>query len=273
MRSLLNFLLRYNHLIVFVLLESVALSLLFTRNGYQNSQLVKEGQIITGGIQQRISNAKSYFSLREINSNLAYENSALRNTLEKMARHVDQPFSPVTDTIYKQQYQYTSAEVINNSVSRQKNYFTMNRGYRQGIRVGMAVTDSKGIAGVVVGCSDNYSIAISLLNINFKVSARIKSNGYFGSLTWDGHNFRHAVLNEIPQNVTLSVGDTVETTGYSSIFPEGMQIGTVSDLRKSGSDFYNITVDLSADFKKLHYVNVIGNLKKTEQLQLEKQFQ
>ena len=137
----------------------------------------------------------------------------------------------------------------------------------------MAVTNGKDVVGVIVGCSDNFSRAISLLNLDFRLSARIRSNGYFGSLSWDGRNYRHAVLNEIPQNINVTEGDTIETTGYSAVFPEGVGIGTVSNLKKSGSDFYKITVELFTDFKKLQYVNVIGNLKRTEQLKLENQFQ
>jgi rod shape-determining protein MreC len=137
----------------------------------------------------------------------------------------------------------------------------------------MAVTSGMNVAGVIVGCSDNFSVAISLLNIDFRLSARIKSNGYFGSLSWDGRNYRYALLNEIPQHINVNKGDTVETTGYSAIFPEGILIGTVSDFKKSGSDFYKITIELFTDFKKLHYVNVIGNMKRTEQLELENQIQ
>ena len=137
----------------------------------------------------------------------------------------------------------------------------------------MAVTSGNSVAGVIVGCSENYSVAMSLLNLDFKLSARIKSNGYFGSLSWDGRDYRHAILSEIPQHVSVNVGDTIETTGYSAIFPEGIMVGTVSDFEKRGGDFYKINVSLTTDFKKVHFVDIIGNLKKTEQLELEKLFQ
>jgi rod shape-determining protein MreC len=114
---------------------------------------------------------------------------------------------------------------------------------------------------------------MSLLNLDFKVSARIKSNGYFGSLNWDGRDYRYAILSEIPQHVSVNVGDTIETTGYSAIFPEGVMVGTVSDFEKRGGDFYKITISLMTDFKKLHFVDIIGNMKKTERLELEKLFQ
>jgi rod shape-determining protein MreC len=163
--------------------------------------------------------------------------------------------------------------VINNSVNKQKNYFTLDKGKLHGLKVDMAVTSGTGVAGLIVGCSENFSVAISLLNLDFRLSARIKSNGYFGSLSWDGRNYRHAVLNEIPQHITVNKGDTIETTSYSAVFPEGILVGTVSDLKKSGSDFYKITIELSTDFKKLQYVNVIGNMKRNEQLELEKPLQ
>ena len=273
MRNLLNFLLKYNNIIVFLVLEGIALYWLTNGNSYHNSRMVKGMQGITRGIEEKINNSRGYFNLRETNSKLASENSELRNKIEKFSRQVNKKFVSVTDTIFRQQYQFTPAKVISNSVNKQKNYFTLDKGRAQGIMVDMAVTNGDYVAGVIVGCSENYSVAISLLNLDFRLSARIKSNGYFGSLSWEGRNYRYAVLNEIPQHITVSNGDTVETTGYSAIFPEGLGIGIVSDLKKSGSDFYKITVELFTDFKKLYYANIIGNMKKTEQLELEKKFQ
>jgi rod shape-determining protein MreC len=270
MRNLLNFLLKYNNFIVFLLLEGLALFLLANGNNYHNSRVVKGMQGVTRGIEEKINNARTYLNLREINSNLAAENSTLRNNLERYAREENPKFKNVNDTLLGQQYQYISARVINNSVNNQKNYFTLDKGKRQGLKVDMAVTSGNCVAGLIVGCSENFSVAISLLNLDFRLSARIKSSGYFGSLNWDGRNYRHAILNEIPQHITVSVGDTVETTSYSAVFPEGILVGTVSDLKKSGSDFYKITIELFTDFKKLQYVNVIGNMRRTEQLELEK---
>jgi rod shape-determining protein MreC len=273
MRNLLNFLLKYINLIVFIILEGIALSLLINGNNYHNSRMVKGTQGVTRRIEEKIKNTRTYLSLREINSSLAEENSALRNNLEHYARQEDLKFVNVTDSLLRQEYKYTSARVINNSVNKQKNYFTIDKGTRQGMKVDMAVTSGNNAAGVIIGCSENFSLAISLLNLDFRLSARIKSNGYFGSLSWDGRNYQHAVLNEIPQHINMSIGDTIETTSYSAVFPEGVLVGTVSDLKKSGSDFYKITIELFTDFKKLQYVNVIGNMKRTEQLELENRYQ
>jgi len=273
MRNLLNFLLKYNNLIVFLILEGLAFYWLASGDSYHNSRMVKGTQGVTRRMEERISNMRSFLNLREENEKLASENIVLRNSLEQLSGLANPGFIAVNDTQYIQQYQFTSARVINNSVNKQKNFFTINKGNRQGIKVDMAVTTGNNVAGVVVGCSENFSIAISLLNLDFRLSARIRSNGYFGSLSWDGRNYRHAVLNEIPQHINVVIGDTIETTGYSAIFPEGMLVGTVSDLKKSGSDFYKITIELFTDFRNLGYVDVIGNLKRTEQLELENQLQ
>ncbi len=273
MRNLLNFLAKYNNLIIFLLLEGIALYLLSTGNNYHNTRIVKGIRGLNRGVEQRVSNIRSYFRLREINQELVEENTSLRSNLENLKDREDLLFFSVFDTVYKQQYTYTSAKVIDNSVNKQKNFFTIDKGEKHGLSIDMAVISADGIAGVIVGCSKNYSVVMSLLNLDFRISARIKSNGYFGSLNWDGLSYKHAILNEIPQHVIVNVGDTIETTGFSTIFPEGLMIGTVSNYEKPGGDFYKIYVLLNTDYKRLHFVNIIGNMLKAEKLELEKSFQ
>lgn len=273
MRSLLNFLARFNDLIIFLLLEGIAIYLLATGNNYHNTRIILGIRGITNGVEESISNTRNYLNLRVINQVLSEENVALRNRIGRLTEKSSSLFFSVTDTVYRQQYNHTSAEVINNSVSRQKNFFTVNKGYLQGVAVDMAVTSDNAVTGVIVGCSANFSVAMSVLNQDFKLSTRIRSNGYFGSLSWDGRHYRKAILSEIPQHVSVNVGDTIETTGYSAIFPEGIMVGTVSEFEKVGGDFYKITVDLKSDFKKIDFVDIIGNMKKNEQLELENKFQ
>ncbi len=270
MRSLLNFLERYSNLIIFLILEGIAIFFLATGNSYHNTRFVKGIRSLTRGIDEKVNNTKTYLNLRDINKALAAENISLRNSLDRLSKKDNSLFFSVTDSVRKQQYVYTSAEVINNSINRQKNFFTLNKGRLQGIAVDMAVTSGEGVAGVIVGCSDNYSVAMSLINLDFRLSARIKSSGYFGSLAWDGRDIHKVILSDIPLNAAVSVGDTIETTGYSVIFPEGVMVGTVTDFEKAGGDFYKITVSMKTDFKKIHFVDIIGNLKKTEETELEK---
>lgn len=273
MRNLLNFLARYNHLIIFLILEGISFYYLATRNSYHNTRVMFALRGFTQGFETKVVNARTYLHLSEINAGLAAENVALKNRIQNMLRKDTSVFRPLYDTLYDQHYTHTAALVIDNSVNRQKNFFTIDKGRRNGIINDMSVITDEGIAGVIIGCSENYAVAMSVLNLDFRVSARLKKNGYFGSLSWDGKNYRHAVLNEIPQHVSLSVGDTVETTGYSAIFPEGVMVGTISDFKKQGGDFYSIKVELSTDFKRLHFVDVVGDIKKKEQLNLQNQFQ
>jgi len=272
MRNLLNFIAKYNNVIIFLILEGIAFSLITSGNDYHNSRYIKKIRGITTGFEKSFSRTRSYFNLRESHDKLAEENALMRNRLEQTGKMDSNLFVPFTDSIYKQKYIWSSARVINNSINRQKNYFTLNKGYNNNLATDMAVVSDDGIAGIIIGCSSNYSVAMSLLNIDFRLSARIRSNGYFGSLNWDGRDHKHAVLTEIPQHVNVNEGDTVETTGYSAIFPEGVMVGIISDIEKSGSDFYKISVLLKCDFKKLQNVSVIANLQKAEQQNLETQF-
>lgn len=272
MRNLLNFLARYHNLIIFLILEGIAALLLSNGNNYHNSHVVNGIRSLTYGIETRIMNTRNYLALRDINEVMAKDNAVLGSKIRMLTENKDSLFFSITDSIYNQQYTYTTSEIINNSVNKQKNFFTLNKGTNQGVTVDMAVTAGESVAGVIVGCSGNYSVAMSVLNLDFKLSARIKSNGYFGSLGWDGTDISHATLGEIPQHVDVHIGDTIETTGYSAIFPEGLLIGTINDYERVGGDFYRINIKLSTDFKMLHHVDIIGNMMKSEQLELEKLF-
>lgn len=272
MRNLLNFLARYNAFFLFILLEGIALYLVVTRNNYQNSRVIKGMRGMTVLAEEKITNTRNYLRLRYINTSLALENADLRNNISKMTSRQGLVFFSVSDTAYHQQYEYTSATLVNNSVNRQKNFFTLNKGMKQGVDAGMGVIGQGGAAGIIVCSSENFSVAMSLLNLDFRLSSRIKSNGYFGSLAWDGRDYRYAILNEIPQHVSIVIGDTIETTGYSAFFPEGVMVGVINDFERSGSDFYRIKVALSTNFRQLTHVSVIRNLKKEEQVQLEKRF-
>ena len=272
MRSLINFLARFSNIIVFVVLETIAIYMLTSRDGYHNIMLSNKLIAIEGSIEKNISAASEYFRLRKLNSELAAENLELRNRLERVFRDDEQYFTPVNDTVHKQQYVYTRARVIKQSTNRQKNYLTLNKGERDGIIEGMAVSGPDGIAGTIVGTSDNFSIAMSVLNLDFRLSARFRKNAYYGSLSWNGLEYDKISLNEIPHHVEIEVGDTIETSGYSLTFPAGLMVGYVSDFDKGAGDFYKIELKTASDFQKLDYVYIIGNLMKDEQEELQDEF-
>lgn len=269
MRNLLNFLAKYNHVIVFVFLESIALYLLFGINDYHNIRFYKGLRGTTVGLEKRMSKVRNYFNLQEINDQLVEENTSLKDSLSLLKSLQITESYAIDDSASNRRFVYIPSKVINNSTNRQKNFITIDKGQKNGIEKDMAVISDSGIVGIIVATSPNYSIAMSLLNIDMRISAKVKSNGYFGSLTWNGENYDFASLSEIPQHVQLYVGDTVVTSGYSSIFPEDVSIGVISDFESYGGDFYDITVKLSVDFKKLNNVYVVFNQGALEQITLE----
>ena len=269
MKNLLDFLKKYNSLIIFLILEGIAFYFIVTKNFYHNTKVVNRIRWATHGVETKLSDIKNYLNLREINENLANENTMLQNSINRLLINDNFALYSDSDTIFEQIYQYTSARLTSNSVNKRHNFFTINKGVKNGLAAGMAVIADGGVAGVISGCSENFSIVMSLINLDFRLSARIKSSGYFGSLMWDGRDYRTAILHDIPQHITINVGDTIETTGYSAIFPEGVTIGVISDYEKPGSDFYIIKVRLKTDFRKLNYVNIVNNKRKEEFIELE----
>ncbi|MBS0011663.1 MAG: rod shape-determining protein MreC [Bacteroidales bacterium] len=269
MRNLLNFLKKTGNILLFLLLEVIAVYLLAAKPNYHNIKLAKVLNATTTAVYERFNMAANYFSLNEINKQLLRENLELRNQLQRVHANSEVSTFSVTDTIYRQQYVYIRAKTVNNSINRQKNYISLNKGTLNGVKEDMAVTGPDGIVGIIVEAGRNYSLAMSALNLDFRLSARLSRNNYFGSLTWDGIDANCLSLNEIPQHVDIAIGDTVETTGYSAIFPEGVRVGTICEYDKGAGDFYRIKVKLSTQFSKLNNVYVIVNLLKEEQLELE----
>ncbi len=271
MRSLLNFLLRFKTLILFLVLEAVALVMISTSHNYHQTVFYGLSRNISGFVARRLERGTYYFRLRSVNEELVKENTMLRRHLEELSARPSEGFSGVHDTISGISYTYLNARVISNSVNKQKNFITLDKGSKHGVAVGMGVASPSGVVGVVVGVSSNFSVVMSLLNTDFRLSASIARNDYFGSLTWDGTNHRYARLSEIPHHVAVNEGDTIVTSGYSAIFPAGLMAGTLTGDQKRGGDFVSLKVLLSVDFKKLTDVYVIGNLKKDEREKLEEE--
>ncbi len=271
MRSLLNFLLRFKTLILFLVLEAVALVMISTSHYYHQTVFYGLSRNISGFVARRVERGTYYFRLRSVNEELVKENTMLRRRIEGLTSRPMDGFTEIRDTISGINYTYLNARVISNSVNKQKNFITLDRGSKHGVEVGMGVASPSGVVGVVVGVSPNFSIVMSLLNTDFKLSASIARNDYFGSLAWDGINYRYARLSEIPHHVTINEGDTIVTSGYSAIFPAGLMAGTLTGDQSRGGDFISLKVMLSVDFKRLTDVYVIGNLKREERESLEKE--
>lgn len=271
MRSLLNFLLRIHFLLLFILIEVFSFTLLIKHNNFHKAKFVNFTRQLAGDFYTKTANLKQYLSLAEENKRLAAENNRLLNIIESTYKSDEIFFRSVNDTILNQRYQYTPARIINNSINKKHNFLTIDKGSLQGLKPEMAVVSEGNIVGVIKGVSKNYATVISLLNLDLRISSKIKKNGFYGSLNWDGKDYQSAILNEIPLHADIQVGDTIITSGFSSIFPEGILIGFISSFEEKSGSFYEIKVRLSTDFKRLDHVNVIGNLHQIEMLELEKQ--
>ena len=269
MRNFFLLIRKYNFFIVFLLLEVVSGILLVRNSTYQRAAVISTSNELVGKIYTAYSNVTDYLVLGETNRILSAENARLRRA--DSVSFYDPSFRVlrVNDTIGLQQYEYISARVVNNSVSRVNNYITLDKGSLQGIQPEMAVMGSNGVVGIVKDVSEHFSTVISILHSSTKISSKIKKNNYFGSSVWDGENPKIAKLLDIPSHAQVKVGDTIVTSTYSGIFPRDILVGVVSEIGTSGESFKEIKLKLATDFQKLSYVYVIRNLLKSERDTIE----
>jgi rod shape-determining protein MreC len=264
MRNLLRFIVQHHFLILFLLIETFSMFLLFRANPYQKVRFYSFSHSVSGKMSTRVENIKDYLTLRSENRMLAEENARLYNRLGSSFSEKAPDSVYIGDSIKPKNYLYITAKVVNSTVNKQFNFITLDKGSKAGIAPEMAVIGSEGIIGVVKSVSENYSSVLSVLNRDFMVSARIKSNGYFGPLNWNGDDTEYGTLVDIPHHVKVTAGDTVITSGFGGIFPEGHHIGVIADFHLKGGNYYVIRVKLSTDFRKLNYVQVIRNFAKNE---------
>ncbi len=264
MKNFINLIAKYHFFILFVILEGIAFYFISTYNLYQIVKAYNVAQTISGSYYEKASQLSQYLSLRTNNEMLVKENSLLRAQLASAKIAIKSDSSFVKDSIYKQVYTFMPASIINNSTNKQYNYLTLDKGRLAGVKPEMGVISGDGIIGIVEHVTDHYATVISLLNRNIKVSAKFKKNGFFGSFEWTGKNYRTGILNDIPLHVSVSKGDTIVTSSYSSIYPEGITIGYVKDFTIIGGNFYSISVTIAADFKKISKVNIVSHLLKQE---------
>ena len=270
MRNLFTFIVRHNFIFIFLLLQLFSFWLMFEHRAYQGSNLLNSSNTVVAEIYQMSANAKEYFGLRQENDRLALENKLLRNMLKSNLYALPLKVYRIRDTVYRQQYSYISAKVVNSSVNKRRNYLTLNAGGDMGIQRDMGVMSSNGIVGIVTDVSGNFSSVMSLLHKDLRINCKLKRDGSFGPLIWDGQDYRHCILTDIPTHLKIKSGDTVITSELSGIFPEGLMVGTVESYeRRQNESFYTLRVKLSADLKKVNHVYVIKNKFKEERDSLE----
>ncbi len=270
MINLFRFLWKHINFIFFLLFEIFCVYLIVSNNSFQKARFVSSSNYVAGNIYSTITSIREYFYLKETNEALALENARLHNiTRDVFARNSTQVYL-VKDSVFKQQYQYINAKITNNSVNKRNNYLTLNRGSSSGIGPEMAVISSNGIVGITKDVSENFTSVLSVLNKNAKISAKIKKNNYFGSLSWDGRDYRLGIFIDIPTHVNITVGDTIVTNAFSDIFPENILIGKIESFDiKPGDNFFTIIVRFSTNFKNVTHVYVVTNIMKEERKKLE----
>jgi rod shape-determining protein MreC len=270
MRTLLRFIQKYSNLLLFLMLEAIAIAFMIQGSNYQRSKLIGLNREITGYIYSKVDGAREYFFLKQVNRQLAEENLDLRNRLGLLSSKVDTTL--VISEIHEDYtYYYLPSRIVHNSVYKQYNFITLDKGKNDGVFKDMGVISEQGLVGIVLESSNNYATVIPILNRDFRLSVKIKSNNYAGILQWEGNSPLYAMLSEIPFHVNIMEGDTILTSGFSSIFPEGIEVGRIESFVLEKGNFFDIKVRLSTDFQQLFHVNVIRNFRQEEQLNLEDQ--
>lgn len=253
--------------VFFTFLQLIAVVLIFSRNSMQQSWIAGQTASFNSWVSGYIDEGASYLKLKQINEQLVAQNKMLMEQVYgKNVTEIPQ-FRKVHDTIGGGQiYTFVDGDIIFNSINRKDNYFTINRGRRDGVYPQMGVMAPNGIAGIVINSTNSYSLAQSVLSLNkIKINAALKKSGYFGTLTWRGEDSRTMHLSDIPKYVPLQVGDTVITDGKSAIFPEGIMIGKVAGYEvDSKTGFWDVSVELTEKMGNLSKVYVVKHLKKAE---------
>jgi len=281
MQQFIDFIIRKKNVLVYFLLLSFSLSLIFKTNFFQNSKIIVFSNSTANYFNEVFNNLNGYFNLKRVNSELANENLFLKNQLENLINK--KQLDSLDNAIFK----YQNAKVISNSLSSFKNYLIIDKGLKHGLENEMGIISSKGIVGIINYTTKNYSSVMSVLNIDTKINAKVKRTSHFGTLEWDGLSGENLLLNDIPETAEIKVGDSIITGGMSLIFPEGINIGVVSEIIKQKNrndtianfminnqvkiakiqfkeNYLNIVVKLHTDMNNLDIVYVIESLNKEE---------
>lgn len=279
MSELLKFFVKYSSWFLCALYLLLSAILLLSSNHYQHHVYLTSANVVASGLYRTTNGVTSYFSLREINEDLQRRNSDLElevYSLKEMIREQNQRMYADTMTVDSalSRYHFIIAHVINNSINHSHNYITIEKGRLDGIEPEMGVMDQNGIVGIVNVVGDHTARLISVLNPYLRLSCKVKGENQVGSLVWDGKNPGEAILEELPKHAKFIKGDTIVTSGYSSVFPEGVPVGTImSGTRDREDNFYTLRVKLFTDFSTLSTVRVIRDKMKDELVTVEKELE
>jgi len=269
MKSFFYFVYRFRITIVFILLESVNLELIYIyRNG--NAMVLNTNSYISGKLNDFFDNICAHKSDKVIHTELLNENISLRKEIFRLQKSPNIQLITLPD-VNKIKYDIILAKVVNNSINNARNYITINKGSLDGVDIGMGVICSNGIVGKIKAVSKHFSTVMSLLHLDILISAKIKESDVLGTVRWQNFDIYSAKLLYIPMHAVINKGDNIITSGYSDTFYEGIPIGVVKNVSlEKNAPFYDIDITISTDFSKLTYVYIIKNIDMEEKNQLEK---
>ena len=266
MRNLLDFLYKYHHWLVFILLEVVSVILLFQYNSYQGSVWFSSASAVAGKVYELESKMTAYLSMAKENEELTMRNLYQERQLDQLRRLYAEATKDTTAAELKEleflsQYKLIQAKVVENSIHKLENLITIDKGRKDGVEPDMGVACGNGIVGVVYLVSDHYSVVISALNAaSSRISCAIRGRGYFGYLHWYGGDPSVAYVEDVPRHAKFKLGEWMVTSGFSSIFPSGVQVGKIEQAYNSSDGLsYKLKVRLSTDFGNVHDVVVISD--------------
>ena len=270
MQQLIYFIRKYRYFLFFLLLEFIAINLIINNHSFHKSKFVNSANYITGDFYNKTNSIKNYLNLNKENVELLNENIIIKNENEKLIEILNTVNKVKFIDTSKQRRSYINGKIEKNQYSSNFNFLTINLGINDSVFSEMAVINSKGIIGITEFVSIKYSRVQSILNKNSKINAKLKNSNHFGSLTWNGFSYNTVQLLDIPRQAIIKTGDTVITGGMSSIFPEGVPIGTVINIEKGSSIKRIINIKLFNDMSNLRNVYVIKDFDKKEIKDLEK---
>ena len=265
MRNLLEFLSKYYHWLLFLVLEVVSIVLLFQYNSYQGSVWFSTSNALVGKVYEVDAAIESFLSLTKVNENLTRRNFYLErqvNQLRRLYADITRDTTVVerAELEFLSRYELIPAKVVSNSIDRTDNLMTIDRGRKDGVEVDMGVACGNGVVGVVYLVSDHYSVVMPVLNYHSRISCSIRHRGYFGYLKWSGGDASIAYVEDVPRHAKFKRGDWVETSGYSSIFPPGVLVGKIVEVYNSRDGLsYKLKVQLTTDFGNVRDVCVISD--------------
>ncbi len=147
------------------------------------------------------------------------------------------------------------AKVVSKLVTTSHGNFIINRGSAEGILKGMPVISDKGLVGLIMNVAENYSVVRTIHNVNLSIAVTLQKTHVDGILNFDGRNL---IVKDIPTTYNVEIGERIDTSNFSSIFPPEIPVGVVSKKETNVLGLlHTITVAPFADIDSANNVFVL----------------